>query len=784
MKQPRKYKSSVFRNIYEQPYNELIRIKLYNSTKGNLDLIQRLSLQRKLAVHNGCVNCICWNDTGDLLLSGSDDQHLVISHAYNYKMLTDYKTSHRANIFSAKFLPCCGDSNIVSCSGDGIILYTDLLRPLETHNNQFNCHIGTTYEIATVPNEPYTFLSCGEDSTVRFFDLRTKEKCNKADCKDDVLITCQRAVTALTVNAVMPYQIAIGCSDSTVRLYDRRMLGTKYSGYTEPNNGPKPLIAFTAPGMEDRSYRITSLGFSPEGEDVLVSYSSEHLYLFNIKDHMNVEFEPSIEESLEPYNQSGTDKVSRNYTPVRRLRLRGDWSDTGPDARPEREAGLSGDAGQARPTLHATLMQRMTDVLTQMLNDPATRAALSHGGEEESYSEELNRRHRNASSGGLFSVAIQTEQRLGNRVPSTPPATPWPSTSQPTPSDTEPSTSANSNSNDTVSLPSFESTYSSFSVAKSSPQLDNTPSTSTASTSEPVQDNSQKTLKTFSNQFNTMRHGFIEKHGTEPVVNLTYSDQSSTTPRISMSLGDEVSREPAISPRSSSEGRNSQAGSSTQDSSANTSNASASSMPEAMSEGEEFFDEEMEIIDSTTSSETNSGDSPKSQKSSSHSPENDYYKVRKPPVKMKFTGHRNARTMIKEATFWGRDYVLSGSDCGHVFIWDRYTAQLVMLLEADHHVVNCIQPHPFLPLLATSGIDYDVKLWAPNKAEPSFDYEKADELMKRNAVMLEETKDTITVPASFMIRMLACLNQIRRGRNTGLRQRGRRRDGNREGGSE
>lgn len=41
-------------------------------------------------------------------------------------MLTDYKTSHRANIFSAKFLPCSGDSNIISCSGDGIILYTGM----------------------------------------------------------------------------------------------------------------------------------------------------------------------------------------------------------------------------------------------------------------------------------------------------------------------------------------------------------------------------------------------------------------------------------------------------------------------------------------------------------------------------------------------------------------------------------------------------------------------------------------------------------------------------------
>lgn len=33
--------------------------------------------------------------------------------------------------------------------------------------------------------------------------------------------------------------------------------------------------------------------------------------------------------------------------------------------------------------------------------------------------------------------------------------------------------------------------------------------------------------------------------------------------------------------------------------------------------------------------------------------------------------------------------------------------------------------------------------------------------MERNAVMLEETKDTITVPAAFMIRMLACIHSLR-----------------------
>lgn len=36
----------------------------------------------------------------------------------------------------------------------------------------------------------------------------------------------------------------------------------------------------------------------------------------------------------------------RSSQPVRRLRLRGDWSDTGPDARPEREGGRRSGTGK------------------------------------------------------------------------------------------------------------------------------------------------------------------------------------------------------------------------------------------------------------------------------------------------------------------------------------------------------------------------------------------------------------------------------------------------------
>lgn len=91
----------------------------------------------------------------------------------------------------------------------------------------------------------------------------------------------------------------------------------------------------------------------------------------------------------------------------------------------------------------------------------------------------------------------------------------------------------------------------------------------------------------------------------------------------------------------------------------------------------------------------------------------DTLNIRRPLVKMVYKGHRNSRTMIKEANFWGANFVMSGSDCGHIFIWDRHTAEHLMLLEADNHVVNCLQPHPFDPILASSGIDYDIKIWSP-----------------------------------------------------------------------
>ena len=57
-----------------------------------------------------------------------------------------------------------------------------------------------------------------------------------------------------------------------------------------------------------------------------------------------------------------------------------------------------------------------------------------------------------------------------------------------------------------------------------------------------------------------------------------------------------------------------------------------------------------------------------------------------------YRGHCNVQT-VKDVNYFGLDdeYVVSGSDCGNFFIWDRKTSNLVNILSGDSDVVNVVQ---------------------------------------------------------------------------------------------
>lgn len=62
------------------------------------------------------------------------------------------------------------------------------------------------------------------------------------------------------------------------------------------------------------------------------------------------------------------------------------------------------------------------------------------------------------------------------------------------------------------------------------------------------------------------------------------------------------------------------------------------------------------------------------------------------PSTRTYRGHCNVKT-VKDVNYFGLqdEYVVSGSDSGHLFIWDKKTSQLLNILEGDGEVVNVIQ---------------------------------------------------------------------------------------------
>ncbi|XP_056900801.1 DDB1- and CUL4-associated factor 6 isoform X2 [Takifugu flavidus] len=920
------------------------------------EFVQRLKLEATLNVHDGCVNTICWNDTGEYILSGSDDTFLVISSPYNKKVKQSIRSGHRTNIFSAKFMPNTNGKEIVSCSGDGIIFYTHTEKSPEYNRQcQFTCHYGTAYEIMTVPNDPYTFLSCGEDGTVRWFDLRTKTSCTKEDCKDDILINCRRAATSISISPLVPYYLAVGCSDSSVRIYDRRMLGTRATGNYTGRGTTGMCVRFVPTHLSNKSCRVTSLCYSEDGQEVLVSYSSDYIYLFDPKDDQARELKGPSEERREELRQP----------PVKRLRLRGDWSDTGPRARPESERERDGEQSP-----NVSLMQRMSDMLSRWFEE-ASEAQSSRGTRPQTRPRgtavhpEGTPHPSSAQAGGSSQDSSQPPAASGVNAPEPPPdpltATMPKSTSSsslgsfstvtatPPPSSasveaTAPSSTSVPSAPDSDQRSQLEGSGSSTSTPPSSseralseygphrlpislvcrrlqrllqladppgrgprarPSSSATPDRQSqraapAAAGAETQAHTDSPSSVVNKQLGSMTLDEQQEAANsspakpasvpdssipssssttsrtstaEPVLSLHYSSEGTTTSTIKLDFTDEWSSNPSGSlsgglPKASpavaaqsressaseqgfpsapceSSGQRRETASVTEPQcdascSSDVGSPSVSSSAARSFQGGSRASAATEITEPEAAEET-SGDCRRSEpteqaaggdkrqpargtqdsddsdddpilippsrfrgqgqrlnsrgsavgdrmirrsaaariqelfrrrKERREMEESETQNIRRPSVKMVYKGHRNSRTMIKESCFWGNNFVMSGSDCGHIFIWDRHTAEHLMLLEADNHVVNCLQPHPYDPILASSGIDYDIKIWSPLEASPSFNRALAHEVITRNELMLEETRNTITVPASFMLRMLASLNHIRSDRLEGDRSEG------------
>lgn len=609
--------------LSERQFGFLSRQQFLYKLKNSSSIAKSLKLDYTLNVHQGCVNTVWWNDQGTTILSGSDDQNLIVTDAFTQQVLSKVHSGHRENIFSAKFLPETNDRRVVSCSGDGVIFHTNFDRPPASHSTDgcFLCHgSATAYEVRVIPQTPNLFLSCSDDCTVRLYDLRTKSNCIKEHCKDDILIKSCWPITSMDINSMNSNEIVCACSDGSVRLYDHRKLSMQDSSLI---NG---LISYfsLSDRKESRASRITSVVFNRHGTEILASYSSESVYLLDpkrsysqqqMKDILVEHRKKKENKRKTSENKSTTDSESPTAR-IKRLRLQGDWSDTGPDSHPSNEEQTETNSTQNPQNFW---MQRMSDILTQLV----TRTA-----------DETDENHVEETSTGL---------------------------------PTEITTSSDTNT-------THES----------------------EDTSEPQHNDIFDLI--FRNSQNVRTD--VEE----------YNDNNSE------STDDEDEDESAAA---------------------------------AGSPFRRFIPTKWERL--------------RQRRESERSQEESLLKnIPSLGLLNSYDGHRNARTMIKEANFWSDSFVMSGSDCGNLFIWDKFTGDIVRIIPADGHVVNCVQPHPHnYPILATSGIDYNIKIFSPISEHPIDDSERINATVKRNYAMSEETSSTITVPASFLFRMLRSIHHLR-----------------------
>lgn len=280
---------NIVKVLQSRESNNITAQKIKN-LQTHTDFIERLELQAKLYGHDGCVNCLEFTANGKVLASASDDLSVSLWDPYRNKQLMSFQTPHRGNIFSVRFLPKSNDQQIVTGAAD-YYMYGFDLNKTDDPIFKCRCHQSRVKRIACAPELPSTFFSSSEDGCVFQIDLREPHTCNGND--KIVLIDLknhQEYVEAkcIAINSRRPEQLAIGTNDAYARIFDRRMITLMANGGdSQSDNLSKECVRYYSPGhiqasQDNVNKTITFVSFSPDGNELLVNYGAEQIYLFEI----------------------------------------------------------------------------------------------------------------------------------------------------------------------------------------------------------------------------------------------------------------------------------------------------------------------------------------------------------------------------------------------------------------------------------------------------------------------------------------------------------------------
>ncbi|XP_076292142.1 WD and tetratricopeptide repeats protein 1-like isoform X1 [Lasioglossum baleicum] len=574
------------------------------------NLISRLGLEKELVGHTGCVNCLEWNESGQILASASDDMDIILWDPFRYEKKLVLHTGHYGNIFSVKFMPKSNDSILVSGAGDSKVRVRDLT--LTEPMLICNCHTGRVKRIATASTVPFLFWSAAEDGLILQYDIRAPHTC-KSNGSNTVLINLYNHVgrfaeaKCVTVNPKRPELIAVGASDAYVRMYDRRMIKLaqvpivstprsdwerghaslrRAAGEGDPDeNIPLGCAQYFIAGHlqsrqrdNNRSITTTYLTFSADGNELLINMGGEQIYLFDINNPKNVKtcFGYTMHTYTGDFGKSCyTSKNNEDSIAYAKGNVK---------VLPAHVEKLKYEANKC--------FEQQNYVLAITLYNKAISycptAAVLYANRAAAYM-------KRTWDGDIYAALKDCQTTL---------------------------------------LLDPGHVKARFRLARCLFDLDQAAE-------------ADKVLKEFQQKF--------PEYASNSACKALRMDI-----KEAIDSGRDITNLPLF----------------------------------------QISEYEKEWRHNTI----------------------DY--------KMRFCGHCNTTTDIKEANFFGNNgqYIVAGSDDGSFFIWDRNTTNIIRVLRGDERIVNCLQPHPSTCLLATSGIDPVIRLWSPLPEDGSVNDRKIQDL--------------------------------------------------------
>ncbi|XP_047130648.1 DDB1- and CUL4-associated factor 8 isoform X1 [Hydra vulgaris] len=254
-----------------------MRPKLFHDNVSSARLfVSRLNKFTELEFHKGCVNSLNFNQSGELIVSGSDDLQIAIWDWTRYcktPFLT-YNSGHTRNVFQAKFMPNSNNATIASCAQDGQIRIGWILSEVDT--KKIAQHKGASHKLTVEDGSPHILKTVGEDAVVYHIDLRESQPHKLMTLNTQK--NCKVPLFSISSNPMNSCEFCVAGRDPWARIYDTRKID---------ESGKEVLKKFCPTELQAYSgfaANITCSMYNYNGSELLCSYNDDDIYLFHTTD--------------------------------------------------------------------------------------------------------------------------------------------------------------------------------------------------------------------------------------------------------------------------------------------------------------------------------------------------------------------------------------------------------------------------------------------------------------------------------------------------------------------